>query len=262
MPIPAIPPGLALAGKLISYGSTGLLLDELTGKNVQRLLMGTPEKQRKYTVDSEGNYQPRKGVETKPKAQKEKNFFERFLFGIPEAQRSYTVNDDYEYQARKPVVNPGAGSPGQQFNPNQDLPASAEQSVDTTPMATANALYQQGREAAKTQAEMNQIRDVGLGIHKAHNPHLYSNFQIPMASDRTFNPLMARTFPETYAQTPEAFVASGGVQMPSSMSNADDRNAVIEGNRLEGEQRMMQAMAEAKKQEFMREMLAKQTGRK
>lgn len=148
------------------------------------------------------------------------------------------------------------------FNPNQDLPASAEQSVDTTPMATANALYQQGREAATTQAERNQVRDLGLAIHKAHNPQLYSNFQTPMASDRTFNPLMARTFPETYAQTPEAFVASGGVQMPSSMSNADDRNAVIEGNRLEGEQRMMQEMAELKKQEFMREMLAKQTGRK
>ena len=129
-------------------------------------------------------------------------------------------------------------------------------------MATANALYQQGREAATTQAERNQVRDLGLAIHKAHNPQLYSNFQTPMASDRTFNPLMARTFPETYAQTPEAFVASGGVQMPSSMSNADDRNAVIEGNRLEGEQRMMQEMAELKKQEFMREMLAKQTGRK
>ena len=160
------------------------------------------------------------------------------------------------------AFRPGAGLPGQQFNPNQDLPASAEQSMDTTPMATANALYQQGREAARTQAERNQVRDLGLAIHKAHNPHLYSNFQTPMASDRTFNPLMARTFPETYAQTPEAFVASGGVQMPSSMSNADDRNAVIEGNRLEGEQRMMQEMAELKKQEFMREMLARQTGRK
>lgn len=162
--------------------------------------------------------------------------------------------------ARKSAGNVGSYIPP--FNPNQDLPASAEQSVDTTPMATANALYQQGREAATTQAERNQVRDLGLAIHKAHNPHLYSNFQTPMASDRTFNPLMARTFPESYAQTPEAFVASGGVQMPSSMSNADDRNAVIEGNRLEGEQRMMQEMAELKKQEFMREMLAKQTGRK
>lgn len=187
---------------------------------------------------------------------------------MPRTQTSYgQLPADYKETELKEgaaaeAFRPGAGLPGQQFNPNQDLPASAEQSMDTTPMATANALYQQGREAARTQAERNQVRDLGLAIHKAHNPHLYSNFQTPMASDRTFNPLMARTFPETYAQTPEAFVASGGVQMPSSMSNADDRNAVIEGNRLEGEQRMMQEMAELKKQEFMREMLATQTGRK
>ena len=193
---------------------------------------------------------------------------------MPRTQTSYgtlppTVNTNFAAYdesvtlpdaARKSAGNAGSYIPP--FNPNQDLPASAEQSMDATPMATANALYQQGREAATTQAERNQVRDLGLAIHKAHNPQLYSNFQTPMASDRTFNPLMARTFPETYAQTPEAFVASGGVQMPSSMSNADDRNAVIEGNRLEGEQRMMQEMAELKKQEFMREMLAKQTGRK
>ena len=179
--------------------------------------------------------------------------------------------DDYKKTelkagAEAEAFRPGAGFPSQQFNPNQDLPASAEQSVDTTPMATANALYQQGREAAKTQAEMNQVRDLGLAIHKAHNPHLYSNFQTPMASDRTFNPSMegikTSMFPEGYPATREGYIAGGGVQMASSMSNADDRNAVIEGNRLEGEQRMMQEMAELKKQEFMREMLAKQTGRK
>ena len=148
------------------------------------------------------------------------------------------------------------------FNPNQDLPASAEQSLDPNPLQAASALYQQGREAATTQAERNQVRDLGLAIHKAHNPHLYTNFQAPMASDRTFNPLMANAFPETYPQTPEAFVAEGGVQLPASMSNADDRNAVIEGNRVEGEQRVMQEMADLKAQEFMRQILRKQTGTK
>lgn len=173
---------------------------------------------------------------------------------------------ELEAGAAAEAFRPGAGFPGQQFNPDQDLPASAEQSMDTNPMATANALYQQGREAAKTQAEMNQVRDLGLAIHKAHNPHLYTNFQTPMASDQTFNPQMSglktSMFPEGYPATREAFIAGGGVQLPASMSNADDRNAVIEGNRVEGEQRVMQEMADLKAQEFMSQILSKQTGRK
>ena len=169
---------------------------------------------------------------------------------------------ELEAGAAAEAFRPGAGFPGQQFNPNQDLPASAEQSLDPNPLQAASALYQQGREAATTQAERNQVRDLGLAIHKAHNPHLYTNFQAPMASDRTFNPLMANAFPETYPQTPEAFVAEGGVQLPASMSNADDRNALIEGNRIEGEQRVMQEMADLKAQEFMRQILSKQTGTK
>ena len=128
----------------------------------------------------------------------------------------------------------GANNPLPPFNPNQDLPASAEQSIDTNPMQYQMALYEQGRSAAKTQAEMNQVRDFGLAIHKAHNPHLYSNFQTPMASDRTFNPQMSgiktSMFPEGYPSTMEGFVKGGGVQMPFTMTDKDARNEVIAGN--------------------------------
>ena len=152
----------------------------------------------------------------------------------------------------------GANNPLPPFNPNQDLPASAEQSVDTSPFQHQMAIYEQGRNAATTQAERNQVRDLGLAIHKAHNPQLYSNFQTPMASDRTFNPLMANTFPDSYPQTREAFIAEGGVQMPQTMNNVDARNELIEGNRLEGEQMAGQLAASLEAQEFMKKFLAGQ----
>jgi hypothetical protein len=156
----------------------------------------------------------------------------------------------------------GASNPLPPFNPNQDLPASAEQSVDTAPFQHQMAIYEQGRNAAQTQAERNQVRDLGLAIHKAHNPQLYSNFQTPMASDRTFNPLMANTFPDTYPQTREAFIAEGGVQLPQTMNNVDARNELIEGNRLEGERAAGELASSLEAQEFMKRFLAGQAGGK
>ncbi|QDP50101.1 MAG: hypothetical protein Unbinned3459contig1000_111 [Prokaryotic dsDNA virus sp.] len=146
------------------------------------------------------------------------------------------------------------------FNPNQDLPASAEQSVDTAPFQHQMAIYEQGRNAAQTQAERNQVRDLGLAIHKAHNPQLYSNFQTPMASDRTFNPLMANMFPDTYPQTREAFIQERGVQMPQTMTNVDARNELIEGNRLEGERIAGELASNLEVQDFMKKFLSAQTG--
>ena len=139
--------------------------------------------------------------------------------------------------------------------PSQSLPPSPEQIVEQTPIEKQLVQYEQGRGAAKTQAEMNQVRDVGLAIHKAHNPQLYSNFRAPMASDRTFNPLMANTFPDMYPQSREAFIKEGGVQMPQSMNNVDARTEIIEGNRLEGEQRAARLTEELKAQEFMQRFL-------
>jgi hypothetical protein len=164
------------------------------------------------------------------------------------------------------AFRPGAGLPGQQFNPNQDLPASAEQSVDTSPFQHQMAIYEQGRNAATTQAERNQVRDLGLAIHKAHNPQLYSTFQTPMASDRTFNPLMAnmaRDYPGTdYPLTREDFIKERGIQLPQTMTNVDARNELIEGNRLEGEQMAGQLAASLEAQEFMKKFLQGQAGGK
>ena len=156
---------------------------------------------------------------------------------------------------------PGGGyiPPTPTFNPNRDLPASAEQSINTNPMQYQMALYEQGRGAAKTQAEMNQVRDVGLAIHKAHNPHLYSNFQAPMASDRTFNPQMSgiktSMFPEGYPSTMEGFVKGGGVQMPFTMTDKDARNEVIAGNEKQGLAQLAEATQMLEEQAFMQEYL-------
>lgn len=156
---------------------------------------------------------------------------------------------------------PGGGyiPPTPTFNPNQDLPASAEQSIDTNPMQYQMALYEQGRSAAKTQAEMNQVRDLGLAIHKAHNPHLYSNFQTPMASDRTFNPQMSgiktSMFPEGYPSTMEGFVKGGGVQMPFTMTDKDARNEVIAGNEKQGLAQLAEATQMLEEQAFMQEFI-------
>lgn len=160
----------------------------------------------------------------------------------------------------------GANNPLPPFDPNQNLPASAEQALEPTILEQQMTLYDQGRRAATTQAERNQVRDLGLAIHKAHNPHLYSNFQTPMASDRTFNPLMegikTSMFPEGYPSTMEGFIQGGGVQMPYTMTDKDARNQVIEGNRLEGTAKAAKKANDLRAQEFMQKVLNAQTGAK
>ena len=152
------------------------------------------------------------------------------------------------------------------INPNQDLPASAEQSVDTTPFQHQMALYDQGRRAATTQAERNQVRDLGLAIHKEHNPHLYSDFQVPRKTDRPFNPTLRNqptaVFPDGYPETLEAYIKEGGVQMPYTMTDKDARNEVIEANRLEGQQAAAALAQELQAQEFMKLFMQQQAGKK
>ena len=160
----------------------------------------------------------------------------------------------------------GLNNPIPPINPNQDLPASAEQSVDNTPFQHQMALYDQGRRAATTQAERNQVRDLGLAIHKAHNPHLYSDFQVPMKTDRPFNPTLSNqptaVFPDGYPQTLEAYVKEGGVQMPYTMTDKDARNEVINANRLEGQQAAAARAQELQAQEFMKLFMQQQAGKK
>ena len=256
MPIPA---GLALAGKLLSYGSTGLLVDDLTGKNLQRLLMGTPEGQRNYTVDAEGNYQPRKNVETKQEPQKERNFLERFMFGIPQGERNYTVNDAGEYQASTPsrplmnlprsvntnlaaydesVTLPNVSTAGNAGSVDPSLGRTVTQQdvkpqvVDTSTQLPASAeqtfidpyayqlqVYGQGRNAAQSQSEMDKVRDLGLAIHRDKYPQFYNNTSMSYQ--------MRETFPDRSTQSLENSIKEKGVQLPGSMIDADSTNELL-----------------------------------
>ena len=171
MPIP----GLGLAGKLLTYGGTGLLIDDLTGNNLQRILMGTPEAQRNYKVDADGNFQRQvpKKIESKPQ---KRNFLEQFLFGIPEAERKYTINDAYEYEARTPtpVTAPPpetnlSTSPVSQLSP-QDR-AYAKERARVEAMIKANPdMKKQDIAAARA-----KVRDQGLAEWAKANPELAKN---------------------------------------------------------------------------------------
>jgi hypothetical protein len=216
MPIPA---GLAFAGKLLGYGSTGLLVDDLTGKNLQRLFMGTPEGQRNYTVDAEGNYQPRKVTEAT--TQEAPNFLQRFLFGTPQEERNYTIDENYEYQSVDPAIGRTVSSADTKptvVNKSTQLPASAEQTF-IDPYAYQLQVYGQGRKAAQSQEEMDKVRDLGLAIHRNMYPQFYNN--------TSMSPQMRETFPDRATQSLENTVQEKGIQLPASMIDADSKNELL-----------------------------------
>jgi hypothetical protein len=236
-------PGKTLSAVKGLLPAGGLGVAGLTGLGLAGLELGAPATVADGTLDS-------------PEAKKANEIYDRLTKDTRPEQGA-----DLDMDAIRNLPG-GANNPLPPFNPNQDLPASAEQSVDPTPFQHQMAIYEQGRNAAQTQAERNQVRDLGLAIHKAHNPQLYSNFQVPMASDRTFNPLMANTFPDSYPQTREAFIAEGGVQLPQTMNNVDARNELVEGNRLEGERAAGELASSLEAQEFMKKFLAGRAGGK
>ena len=236
-------PGKTLSAVKGLLPAGGLGVAGLTGLGLAGLELGAPATVADGTLDS-------------PEAKKANEIYDRLTKDTRPEQGA-----DLDMDAIRNLPG-GANNPLPPFNPNQDLPASAEQSVDTAPFQHQMAIYEQGRNAAQTQAERNQVRDLGLAIHKAHNPQLYSNFKTPMASDRTFNPLMANTFPDAYPQTREAFIAEGGVQLPQTMNNVDARNELIEANRLEGEQAAGELASSLEAQEFMKRFLAGRAGGK
>lgn len=182
----------------------------------------------------------------------------------PEAKRANEIynrlrKDTRPEQGEAVDIEAIKNLPGGLYNPNQDLPSSAEQSIDRNPIEYGMARYEQGRGAATTQTERNQVRDLGLAIHKAHNPHLYSDFRPPMVSDQAFNPqmtgLQTSMFPEGYPQTMEAFVKEGGVQMPFTMTDKDARNEVIAGNKKQGLAQLAEATQMLEEQAFMQEFI-------
>lgn len=238
-------PGKTLSAVRGLLPTGGLGVAGLTGLGLAALELGAPASVASGTMDS-------------PEAKRAKE-----LYRTQQYDREQGADLDMDTIRNLPGgANNPLRAPLPPFNPNQDLPASAEQSVDTSPFQHQMAIYEQGRNAAQTQAERNQVRDLGLAIHKAHNPQLYTNFQTPMASDRTFNPLMANTFPDAYPQTREAFISEGGVQLPQTMNNVDARNELIEGNRLEGEREVGELASSLEAQEFMKRFLAGRAGGK
>ena len=171
----ALPAGLALSGKLFSLGGTGLLVDDLTGKNLQRILSGTPRAQRAYTVDADGNFQrqvPEK-IESKPQ---KRNALEQFLYGIPEAERKYTIDENYEYKAVNPSTSPTnittsetVVTPTSQVSP-QDR-AYAKERARVEAMVQSNPDMQK-QDIAAARAK---VRDQGLAEWAKANPELAKN---------------------------------------------------------------------------------------
>jgi hypothetical protein len=242
-------PGKTLSAVRGLLPAGGLGVAGLTGLGLAALELGAPASVASGTMDS-------------PEAKRAKE-----LYRTQQYDREQGADLDMDTIRNLPGgANNPLRAPLPPFNPNQDLPASAEQSVDTSPFQHQMAIYEQGRNAAQTQAERNQVRDLGLAIHKAHNPQLYTNFQTPMASDRTFNPLMAnmaRDYPGTdYPLTREDFIKERGIQLPQTMTNVDARNELIEGNRLEGERAVGELASSLEAQEFMKRFLAGRAGGK
>lgn len=130
----------------------------------------------------------------------------------------YTFNSDVVPPAPQLPAPPVPQTPASSL---QDLPPSPEQVQVMDPFAYNLSVYGQGRQAAQSQDAQAKVRDLGLAIHKAKYPQLYQE---------SYNPLMAATFPERYAKTPQDFVVEGGIQAPRSMITKDDEQAIIDAN--------------------------------
>tara|TARA_R100000005_G_scaffold95851_1_gene79132 strand:- start:4899 stop:6194 length:1296 start_codon:yes stop_codon:yes gene_type:complete len=105
--------------------------------------------------------------------------------------------------------------------PPTDLPASAEETpAMMDPYAYNLAVYGQGRTAAGTQEERKAVQNLGTAINQRLFPKLNNQ--------TSFNPLMARTFPDRYPQSLEAFIEERGIQKPNSMTEADSATALAD----------------------------------
>jgi len=105
--------------------------------------------------------------------------------------------------------------------PSTNLPASAEQTpAMMDPYAYNLAVYGQGRTAAATQEERKAVQNLGTAI----NQQIFPKFN----NQTSFNPLMARTFPDRYSQSLEAFIEERGIQQPGSMTEADSATALAD----------------------------------
>ena len=104
---------------------------------------------------------------------------------------------------------------------NTNMPASAEQSY-MDPYAYNLAVYGQGRNAAKSQTEMDAVRDLGLAINRAMYPQ-FNNTKNP-------TPPLQNMIPESYPQSADGLIEQRGVNLPGSMTNADAQSELLQGS--------------------------------
>jgi hypothetical protein len=102
---------------------------------------------------------------------------------------------------------PGAGFPGQQGAADRAYQQELSRTAQLAAQDPELQRYEKARSAAKTQEEMNSVRDMGLAMWAKANPKLAAKVQPGQSGfdtiykqtgqvpTPTFNPLMERTFP-------------------------------------------------------------------
>lgn len=143
----------------------------------------------------------------------------RPLMNLP---RSVNTNlAAYDESVTLPAVGSAGNAGGYSPPPATNLPPSPEETpAMMDPYAYNLAVYGQGRTAAGTQEERKAVQNLGTTINQRLFPKLNNQ--------NSFNPLMARTFPDRYPQSLEAFIEERGIQKPASMTEADSAVALAD----------------------------------
>lgn len=141
---------------------------------------------------------------------------------------------------------PGAGFPGQQGAADRAYQQELSRTAQLTAQDPELQRYEKARAAAKTQEEMNSVRDMGMEMWAKKNPTLAAKVQPGQSGfdtiykqtgqmpTPTFNPLMERTFPGMsrgageYTMGPSPLVP----QIDPALNPAGPTYALGEGPRL------------------------------
>jgi hypothetical protein len=141
---------------------------------------------------------------------------------------------------------PGAGFPGQQGAADRAYQQELSRTAQLTAQDPELLRYETARAAAKTQEEMNSVRDMGMEMWAKKNPTLAAKVQPGQSGfdtiykqtgqmpTPTFNPLMERTFPGMsrgageYTMGPSPLVP----QIDPALNPAGPTYALGEGPRL------------------------------
>ena len=141
---------------------------------------------------------------------------------------------------------PGAGFPGQQGAADRAYQQELSRTAQLTAQDPELLRYETARAAAKTQEEMNSVRDMGMEMLAKKNPTLAAKVQPGQSGfytiykqtgqmpTPTFNPLMERTFPGMsrgageYTMGPSPLVP----QIDPALNPAGPTYALGEGPRL------------------------------